>query len=175
MDSSLLIVLVVIGGAVVGLFGVGISLHRRRIASVYDRAQQQAKSMIDNARRQSDQLVQGALTDAKEENNRRRRAFEGEAKQRRQELIKLENRIKQREKNIERKSQLLEKKERELSQQEQELRDEESRCRRLTVEVEDNLGQVQDRLKRVTNMSVEEAKQELIQSIEAEARQDARE
>lgn len=175
MDSSLLITLVVIGGAVVGLFGVGISLHRRRIAAVYERAQQQAKSMVDNARRQSDQLVQGALTEAKEENNRRRRAFEGEAKQRRQELIRLENRIKQREKNIERKSQLLEKKERELSQQEQELRDEENRCRRLTTEVEKGLEQVQERLKRVTSMSVEEAKQELIQSIEAEARQDARE
>ena len=175
MDATLVIVLICIGGAALGVFGLGISVHRRRIAAVYERARQESQTMIENARKESDQLVQGALNEAREENNRRRRSFEKETKQRRQELIKLENKIRQRERTLEKKMQVLEKKEQDITQQEQTLQGEETRYRRLTAEVDDNLQQVKDKLRRVTGMSVEEAKQELVRSIEDEARKEARE
>lgn len=175
VDSSLIFILLCTGGVVLGILAVGFALHRRRIASVYEKVQQQTKTMIENARKESDQLVQGALSEAKEENNRRRKSFEKEAKQRRQELTKLENKIRQREKTIEKKLQLLEQKERAVLQQEQQVQDEETRYRRLTTESEEGLQQVKDKLRQVTNMSVEEAKQELIRSIETEARKEARE
>ncbi len=175
MEATFIIVLVCVGGAALGLFVVGTSVHRRRMAAVYEKAQQESQTMIESARRESDRLVQGALDEAREENNRRRRSFEKETKQRRQELIKLENKIRQRERAIESKLQLLGKKEQAITQQEQALRDEESRYRRLADETDDNLQRVKDRLKRVTGMSVEEARQELVRSIASEARQEARE
>ena len=175
MDVSLIIVLICIGGVALGVFVLGLSVHRRRITAVYEKAQQESKTMIENARKESDQLVQGALDEAREENNRRRRSFEKETKQRRQELIKLENKIRQREHTIEKKLQLLEKKEQNVTQQEQALQNEEARYRRLANEVDDNLQQVKNKLKQVTGMSVEEAKHELVRSIESEARKEARE
>lgn len=175
MDATLIIVLICLGGTALGVFVLGISMHRRRITTVYEKAQQESKTMIENARKESDQLVQGALDEAREENNRRRRSFEKETKQRRQELIKLENKIRQRERTIEKKLQLLEKKEQDITQQEQTLQNEETRYRRLAGEVDDNLQQVKDKLRQVTGMSVEEAKQELVRSIENEARKEARE
>lgn len=175
MDVSVVIALVCVSGAALGIFVLGISMHRRRIAGVYEKAQQESKNMIENARKESDQLVQGALDEAREENNRRRRSFERETKQRRQELIKLENKIRQRERTVEKKLQLLEKKEHDIMQQEQGLQSEESRYRRLVSEVDTHLQQVKDKLKLVTGMSVEEAKQELVRSIEGEARKEASE
>ena len=51
MDPSLIIILLCTGGVALGIFAVGITLHRRRIASVYEKAQQQTKTMIENARK----------------------------------------------------------------------------------------------------------------------------
>ena len=175
MDTTLVIALICVGGAALGVFVLGVSVHRRRIATVYEKAQQESKMMIENARKESDQLVQGSLDEVREENNRRRRSFEKETKQRRQDLIKLENKIRQRERTIEKKFQLLEKREQDVTQQEQTLQNEEARYRRLVSEIDDNLQQVKDRLKQVTGMSVEEAKQELVRSIESEARKKAQE
>ena len=175
MASATVLALVCIGGVAVGLFVVAISIHRRRIASVYRKAQQQSKTMIENARKESDRLVQGALTEAKEENNRRRKAFEQEAKQRRQELSKLENKIRQREKNLGKKLQLLENKERTLLEQEQDLQKEETRYRQLATQAETKLTEITTKLKKVADMSIEEARKELMRSVEEKARKDARE
>ena len=172
--SASVIALVCVVGLALGLLVLGYSLHRRRIATVYRRAQQESKSILENARKESDRLVQGALSDAKEEYRKRRREFEQEAKQRRQEVAKLEDKLKQREVNLRKKQERLENKEQSMQEQIQSMEEEESHYRKLAAKAEQQLETVNSKLKQVANMSIDEARKELMQSMEEDVRKQAK-
>ena len=130
--------------------------------------------MLANARKESDRLVQGALSDAKEEYRKRRREFEQEAKQRRQEIAKLEGKLKQREVNVRKKQEQLEHKEQSMQEQIQSLETEEAHYRKLAAKTEQQLAMVDTKLKQVAEMSIDEARKELMQSMEDDVRKQAK-
>lgn len=175
MDLSIIVYALVFIAGVVLAFIVGVILHKKQLADTFEGAREESKKLLEEARREADRLVKNSVREAKEENRQRRQKFEDESRQRRAEISKLENKIKQREQNLEKKFSIIEKKESELDQLTNDLRAEETRYKRMVTECETVLEQSRNTLQNIAGMSPEEAKRELIKSLEDDARKEAQE
>ena len=168
-------ILVAVVGVVFGLLGVGVFLNKKQLAVVFKKAEEEAKQLREEARKEADNIVKQALKEAKDEARSRRHQFEEEHKNRRGEISKLENKIKQREQQLEKKLQVVEKRETDLAAAEQSLSDEEQKYHRMSAECSQTLDHARKTLQNIAKMSAEEAKRELIRTLEDEARKEAKE
>ncbi len=173
MDVVIGVVVVVI--AIVASLFIGAALRKKQLTATFETAQREAAKILEEARRESDMMIKSALNESREENQKRRQAFDEEAKLRRSEIVKLESKIKAREQNLEKKFEIIEKRESEIERLKVRLDNEEQQCKRLIVEYEKNLEQGRRTLQNIANLSAEEAKRELIKSLEKEARKEAQE
>ena len=98
--SSFEVILIIVASTLTGLLFFGVFLHRKKLSLTLEKAQQESKKFLENARREADRLVKSAIKDAKEESRRRRRVFEEEAKKRKNDVNTLELKIRQREQSI---------------------------------------------------------------------------
>jgi ribonuclease Y len=169
------VLVVVVIGLVVGLIGIGFILNKKQLAEAFKSAQDESKALLEDARKEADNVVKTAMRDAKEDSRQKKKAFEDEAKQRRSEISKLEAKIKQREQTLEQKLGTVDKRENEVEQLEKKIQLEEKRYHRMVAECEILVEKNQKTLEKVANMSADEAKRELLKSLEEAARKDAKE
>jgi ribonuclease Y len=125
-------------------------------------AQNEAKKLLENAQAKYEQMV----LDAKEEAVKVRAAAEADSRERRYELQRLERRSSQREERLERKLEALERRERSLIGREKEI----DSVRAQVDEVKEKQLQ---RLEVISGMSSDEAKQQLLNAVEDEIKEDA--
>src|SRR5207248_1982997 len=107
------------------------------------------------------QEAKTAMLAAKEEAARRRDEIEGEVRERRAEIARLEQRTSQREEGIERRL-------RELDNNEQRLTRRETELETLRQTVEEERASVSRELERVAALSPEAARAEVLNAVEAE-------
>ena len=169
MDS---IIIVGIGAVVIGsVFGYLIRVMAAK--SSLSSAEQQAKAMLSESRREAEAHKKEMMLEVKDEMYKNRQEFEKETKERRGELQQYEKRLGQREEGINSKQELLEKKDREFKNQEALFF---TKDRALNEELENVRKEREEQkkvLQRVANMSPEEAKKILMKSMEDEARHEA--
>ncbi len=168
-------VAIVVAGLAVGLLVIGIIFNRKQLNAAFETAQAESKIILEEARKEADQMVKSSMREAKEESRKKRKAFEDEMRKKRSEINKLENKIKQREQTIDKKLEHIEKREEEIEELEKKLIGEERKHHRLIAECELAIEKNQKTLQEIANMSVEEAKKELISSLEEVARKEAQE
>ena len=132
----------------------------------------QSKMRIEGAEHQAERIISGAekeakekLLEAQEEIIERRNQVEQEAKQRERELRREDDRLQQRRSRLDDRFEQLDKRERHLSQQQSAL---DKRYNQLEKVEQERLAE----LERVANMSQEQAKDLLLQTVEQDARQD---
>ncbi|MFW7378206.1 MAG: ribonuclease Y [Oligoflexus sp.] len=159
---------------IIGFF-LGIAFHRKNLMATIDSAQLDSEKILEDANKERDRIIKEAHQEAKQENRNRRQHFDEEIKKRRGEISKLENKVKTREQAVEKKLEILEKKEADLEKTNQHLSQEEIRYRRLIQECEDTVERNRKTLETIASLSQEEAKRELIRSLEVEAKQAAKE
>lgn len=135
--------------------------------------QEKADSIVADARKEAETIKKEAILQAKDSLFQMKAEFEKETKETRKELQGLEKRILQKEENLDKKSEALDKKdaalarrEKALLQQEKDIGEKESQLQQLIEE------QVR-KLESLSGMSMQEAKDMLIRSIESEARHEA--
>lgn len=150
-------------------------VHKRRLKRMLADAEENAKRVLEEARRDADQLVQSSKQELRDDAKRRKQKFEEESKQRRSEVSKLENKIKQREQSLDKKLQILEKRENELEQESQTLALEQTKYQKLNQEKEQSLEESRSTLQKIASMTPQEAKRELMRSMEQDARAAAKE
>jgi ribonuclease Y len=154
-------------GAVGGVAFVGGYVLRKLIAEAKIRsAEQEARRILEDARREAESKVKEALLEAKEEALRIRREAEREIREQRADLQRLERRLVQREEALDRRADQLERRERAIQQQEQELA-------QRAEEVTALIGEQRQALERIAGLTAEEARQRLLEQIEADVREDA--
>lgn len=130
------------------------------------KAEEQAKRIIDDARAQADAKRKESVLEAKDEILGLRRELEQEMRERRSEITRSERRIEQREETLDRKIANAENKETQLSEKEKVIS--------AKQEELDTLHRARlDALERVGNLSREEARAQVIESITDVARHDA--
>ncbi len=125
-------------------------------------AQNEAKKLLESAQAKYEQMV----LDAKEEAVKVRAAAEAESRERRYELQRLERRSSQREERLERKLEALERRERSLMGREKEIET-------VKAQVEEVKEKQLQRLEAISGMSSDEAKQQLLNAVEDEIKEDA--
>jgi ribonuclease Y len=149
-------------GAVAGI-AMNEVLRRRSLGSRRSQAEEQARTLVQGAGREADNLVREAKLEAKDLLLQARTELEKEQKEKRSELGSLEHRLLQREENLERKTGAAEKRDLTLAKREETLAAREAAS-------EQAIKEHRQALERITGLTVEEAKRQLVSEIESEAR-----
>lgn len=161
MDGTILILIV---DAIIGL-GLGIAIgyyyHRNVSERKVQSAEAQAEAIIAQAEARSKELE----VQTKEEAIQVRNEAEKEINRKRQEVERQEERLQNRQDNLDRRFENLERKEKILNKRQ-------SRIDRRTNELEQLNEQRLAELERVSSLTRDEAKNELLKMVETEARQD---
>lgn len=159
----MLAIAVIVG--LVGLLagaGAGFLVRRRAEGTSLQQAEEQASRILAEAETRQKEL----LLEAKEETLSLRNALEAELKERRAEAARIEQRLTQKEENLDRKIETLERRE-------QSVRDREAQIETLRAEAEELRQRQATELERVANLTVDEARQQLLAAIEVEIRDEA--
>ena len=132
-------------------------VSEREIASAED----EAKRIINEGIKAAENKKREALLEAKEEIHRTHTECDREVKERRNEVSKQERRLQQKEENLDRKTEALEKKTETLNRK---LQEADAQQEEIKLVKKSQL----DMLEKISGYSVEEAKQYLIKSVEAD-------
>ncbi len=166
-------VLVAIIGVLIGLLVFGVLLHKKQLAGAFQTARLDSQRTLEEARKEADELVKASMREAKEDSRRSRLAFEEESKQRRAEITKLEQKLKSREESLEKKITGLDSREQELEGLTKKLHQDEAQYQKLNQECISMVERSRKTLESIASMSQDEAKRELIKSLETQAKKDA--
>lgn len=165
-------ILIVIIGLLGGILFFGVFIHRKKLATSFENIQRESQKILEAARKEADQIVKLALNESKEESVQRRKLFEEDTRKRKEEIIKLERKIKDWELSLTNKTDLLRSREKSLEDREKKLEQEEKRQHRLIAENELQIVKNQQMLEKIANQSAEEARKELVQLLEADAKKE---
>ena len=125
-----------------------------------------AKNLLDDATRKAEEKKKEAILEAKEEIIRLKNELDKEVRDRRSEVTRLERRVAQREETLDKKLDNLETREESLNQKYKD-------AERLEAEAQALHDKQQEELERVSNMTLEEARDQLMDHIRKDAYHDA--
>lgn len=145
-----------------------IYVARKRLSS----AEEKAKAILEDAKKEARARKQAAELDAKDLLLKTRTDFEKETKTRREELIGLERRLIQKEENLDRKVDILDKKEKEIIGKERGISRQADQINQRQKELEKVLSQEREVLQKIAHLTADEAKQLLLKKIENEVKRD---
>ena len=144
---------------------VAVNNKAKKDAEVVGTAEDRARSIIDEALKTAETKKREALLEVKEESLRTKNELEKETKERRNELQKYENRVLAKESAVDKKADAVEKREAECTARAAEVQKKEKRVEEL-----EQKG-VQE-LERVSGLTSEQAKEELLRSVEDDVKVD---
>ena len=133
----------------------------------------QRNRMLDDVREESKAIKKEAILEAKEQEIKLRNEFERESKEKRAELQRLENRLNQKEETLEKKEENLLKRNEETTRQQNALKAKEGELDKKLEDIAVQHDKMVQEFEKISQMSREEAKQQLILSITDEAKRDA--
>ena len=142
-------------------FPLGIGYRKKVSEKEISSAEDEARRIINEAIKSSENKKREALVEAKEEILRTRSEFEKEVKVQKADLQKQERRLQQKEENIDRKTENIEKKEELLAQKHAELEREHEEVRTIK-------RSQTEMLERISGFTAEDAKAYLIAQVETE-------
>ncbi len=129
--------------------------------------------MIEAAKEESKQIKKEAILEAKEQEIKLRNDFERETREKRAEFQKTENRLNQKEESLEKKEENLAKRNEETTRQQNNLKAKEAELDKKLEDISNQHDKMIAEFEKISQMSKEEAKQQLIDAIYDEARKDA--
>jgi ribonuclease Y len=165
------IVLLIAGLA--GGFGLGLLIKGRVATGKIRDAEAEASKIVANAEREAENKRKEAVLEAKDKLYQARADFEKENREKRQELQNQERRLAQKEENLEKKVDLVEKRESDVVRRERELTAREKIAIEKEERFEKGLREQRQMLEKIANMTAEEAKRQLMLSMEDEAKYEA--
>ena len=144
---------------------VAVNNKAQKDAEVVGKAEDRARSIIDEALKTAETKKREALLEVKEESLRTKNELEKETKERRNELQKYERRVLSKEESVDKKADVVEKREAECTAKIAELQKREKKVEEL-----EQKG-VQE-LERISGLTSEQAKDELLKSVEDDVKVD---
>ena len=164
METILIIVATVLISAVI-FIPVGVLIRKRIAESKIQSAESEAKRLIENVKIEAENLKKEELIKAKEEVLKIRNELDQEIKERRGDVQAQERRLIQKEENLEKKVALFDSKEKEL---ERKFADNEAKKQ----ELEKLYNQELEELQRISGLTLEQAKQHLLDELNKEITQE---
>ena len=134
------------------------------------KAKQEAKEILEKARTEAEDIVQRASSELKEKHINFEAEFEHQTRDRRKKINEMERRLLNKEENLDRRFQATERKERDFSQKERRLFQREKEIDLHEEKINALVKKETEELERISGLTQEEAKNQLIKRIEDEAR-----
>ena len=165
MDKIIFAVIGIVVGVAIG-FVIGM-IYRKKVAErEIGSAEMEATRLINEAIRSGENRKKEMLLEAKDEIHRSRTEHDKEVKERRAELSKQERRLEQKETTLDKKTEAFERKEEELAKKMAKVTETQAKA--------DELVKAQmAKLEEISELTQEQAKQYLLQSVEEEVRHEA--
>ncbi len=168
-----LIWVIIAGLLILAAFFTGGILFRRFSSQKVARAEEFAKKVVAEAEKEAEIKKKEAILEAKDEWFKAKTNFEREISNRRSEQAKAEKKVEEREQSVERKADLVNKKERELINKEKVVAARDKALETREQELEKLISDQNRQLERISGMSSEEAKRQLMDNLVNQARAEA--
>jgi ribonuclease Y len=167
--------LAIVGGLIGALVGlpVGLLLERRRQTRIKQGAVAEAQRILREAERDVEAQRREADLEIKDKALQARTEVEQDLRARREEVQSFEKRLGQREEILDRKLEAMDRRERELAGREQELKARDQAVGKQEAQWTALIEQAQRKLEQTAGLTAEEAKAQLVQALEEEAKLDA--
>lgn len=159
MDIIIIIATVLISGAI--FIPIGMTIRKKIAESKIQSAENEAKKILELASKDAENRKKEEIFKAKEEIMNARTELDKEIKERRGEVQSQERRMIQKEENLEKRSDNLERKEKEMDNKNQEIEKKKS-------ELEEALNRQMQELERISGLSSEEAKKQLLTELDTQ-------
>ena len=159
-------------GLCVGL-AAGIWFTKRRTVDTVDSIKEEAERLKKDAQAEAERLRKEARIQGQEETFQLKKEAEKEIKEWKIELRSQEGRLQQKEQQVNRKYELVDHKEIEVLEKEKGLQQVEHTLQEKGKEINDLVNKQRGQLEKIAGMSVQEAKDCLLETLEADVRQDA--
>lgn len=172
MTTPFLIGVTAVGSAILGIL-IGWAGERLRLKRARATAQEEAGRIRRNAEEEAERLRKAAELAGREAAFRAKEEWEREEARRREEVERTERRLEDRLMSLDRKYDLLEGKERALEERESEVERLAGAVQARAEDVERMAAEARQRLESLAGLTQEEAKQQLMRSLEEEARSEA--
>ena len=164
MQIALIIVATILVSAVI-FIPVGVLIRKKIAESKIHSAEAEAKKLIDDVKIEAENLRKQQLIEAKEEVLKIRNDLDQEIKERRGDVQAQERRLIQKEENLEKRASMYDSKEKEL---ERKVLENESKKK----ELEEIYAKQLEELQRISGLSEEQAKEQLLQDLDREITQE---
>ncbi len=171
MNQQLLIF--ALGALIAGALAAWAIYLRRQSKRILAQARRQATKVLEEARREGEAKLREAELAAKEKLLQARGEFEKVSRQRRAELETLERRLTQREDNLEKRLDGVVQREKDVAQRERTLGGREKAIEAQENELRELAAAERQRLEQIAGLTSQQAREELLQVMEGEARMDA--
>lgn len=174
-DTGLVVILAIVGlivGVIAGTL-VGWVLKNVSFKKKQGDIQKVTEKMLDDAREESKSIKKEAILEAKEQELKLRNEFERESKEKKVELSRMENRLNQKEETLDKKEENLLKRNEETTRQQNVLKEKQAELDKKLGEINEQHELMVKEFEKISQMSREEAKRQLINAIEDEAKRDA--
>lgn len=172
MHADILTIVVALAVLGVGVF-LGMLLRRKLSESKVNNAKVEAGKIVKDAVKEAEATLKEAKIQAKDAVLEAKADWEQEARELRREIQVHENRLQQKEENLERKLDHVEERSEELSKREDQVRQQADRLQRKNAQIDQIYTDQVKQLEKISGLSTEQAKQQLIDSMLSEARHDA--
>lgn len=167
--SEMMIVVLSLIGMIVG-FAIAYFASNRLFAAKIDEGKQTAQSIIKEADKEANNLKKEKLLEVKEEWHKRKQEYDNEVQAKKQKIQSAEKAVKSREEAVESKLEVIGKKEIQLQAYDQDLQKREASIKTRALEVEKLIDEQAQKLEKVSGMSREDAKRQLMDSMINEAK-----
>lgn len=153
------VVAAVIAGIIA--FKIGVSYRKKVAEAEIGSAEDEAKKIINDAVKTAETKKKEVLIEAKDEAHKLRLEADKDIKERRTEVSRQERRLQQKEENLDKKLDNLEKKEEQLHNK---VKEAEEKLEEVNIIKKNQL----DQLERISGLTVDQAKQQLLDSLDSE-------
>ena len=158
----------IIAGAV-----IGIVVRKKMLENKLDSAEDYSRKLILEAGKQAETIRKEAQLQAKDKLYQMKLDFEDETKSRKKELQSQERRLFQKEETLDKRIEQLEQKEGLIAKEEAALANRDNALKKKEEEFNKLIEEERQKLERIAGISVNEAKEMLVSSMESEARHEA--
>jgi len=167
-----LIILIVLGSIAIGVV-LGYLFQVRLAKKKLESSENLADRIVDEAKKEAETIRKEAVLQAKENLFRAKAEFEKETKENKAEFENLEKKLRAKEEALEKKADSLAQREAGLDGREKSFASKEAQVNEKNEKLTRLIEQQKENLEKVAGLSSEEAKNQLIQAIESDAKKDA--
>lgn len=173
MLTTILVAVIAVALGIGGGVFLGMFLKKKSFDKKQGDIQKVTEKMLEDAREESKNIKKEAILEAKEQELKLRNDFERESREKRSELQRIENRLNQKEEVLDKKEESLLKRNEETTRQQNNLKQKEVELDKKMADISNQHEQMIKEFEKISQMSREEAKKQLIDVIEDEAKRDA--